>query len=92
MPDDLIDEDVRKDYGQLRHLLTASQNGATRAMQVGAPSPHRDADATWRPRSNLELLRRVVDDGQMNAEIQASLPWNAYEARTSSRCFTTSGC
>ena len=72
MPDDLIDEDVRKDYGQLRRLLTESQNGATRAMQVDAPSSHGDADAAWRPRSNLTLLRRVVDDGQMNAEIQAS--------------------
>ena len=72
MPDDLIDEDVCKDYDQLRRLLTAGQNGAARAMQVGAPSPQRDADAAWRPRSNLSLLRRVVDDGQMNAEIQAS--------------------
>ena len=72
MPDGLIDENVRIDYGQLRHLLTAGQNGATRAMQVCAPSPHGDADAAWRPRSNLSLLRRVVDDGQMDAEIQAS--------------------
>ena len=72
MPDDLIDEDVRKDYGQLRRLLTESQNGATRAIQAGAPSPHEDADATWRPRSNFELLRLLVDEGQMDAEVQAS--------------------
>ena len=72
MPDDLIDEDVRMDYRQLRHLLTESQNGATRTMQVGTPSPHEDASATWRPRGNVELLQRLVDEGQMDAEIQAS--------------------
>ena len=72
MPHGLIDENVRMEYGQLRHLLTAGQNGATRAMQIRAPSPHEDAGAIWRPRSNLSLLRRVVDDGQMDAEIQAS--------------------
>ena len=72
MPDDLIDEDVRKDYGQLRRLLTEGRNGAARAMQVDAPSPHEDAGATWRPRGNFELLRLLVDESQMDAEIQAS--------------------
>ena len=72
MPDALIDEDVRGDYGQLRRLLTESQNGATRAVQIGTPSPHENAGATWRPRGNFELLRRLVDEGQMDAEIQAN--------------------
>ena len=63
MPDDPIDEYVRKDYGQLRRLLTESQHGATRAMQVCAPSPHEDAGATWRPRSNFELLRLLGGRG-----------------------------
>ena len=72
MPDDLIAEDVRKDYGQLRRLLTESQNGATRAILVDAPSPHEGAGAAWLPRSNFELLRRLLEEGQMNAEIQAS--------------------
>ena len=72
MPDDLIDMDVRMDYNQLRCLLTDSRNGATRAKRGRAPSPHEDAGVAWRPRSNCSLLRRVVGDGQVDAEIQAS--------------------
>ena len=70
LPDDLIDENVRTDYSQLRHLLADSQNGATSAMQRGASNADKNAGAAWRPKSNLELLRRVVDEGQMEVEIQ----------------------
>ena len=70
MPDDPIDENARTDYGQLRHLLADSQNGATSAMQRGASSAAENAGAAWRPKSNLELLRRVVDEGQMEVEVQ----------------------
>ena len=63
MPGNLIDEDIRKDYGQLRDLLTESQNG---------PRPYEDAGAPSRPRGNLDLLRRVLDGRQVDAEIQAS--------------------
>ena len=73
MPDELIDANIRTDYDQLHRLLTASQNGATRTMQVGASSPREDAAATGRPRGNFDLLRQVVDEGQVDAEIQASL-------------------
>ena len=70
LPDDLIDENVRADYSQLRHLLADGQNGATSAMQRGASNADKNAGAAWRPKSNLELLRRVVDEGQMEVEIQ----------------------
>ena len=62
MPDNPIDEDVRMGYCQLRHLL----------MQRGSPNPPEDAGAGWRPRGNFDLLRRVVDEGQVEAEIQAN--------------------
>ena len=75
LPDDLIDESVRTDYSQLRHLLTLladSQNGVATGTPDGAPSPSEDAGAAWRPKGNLELLRRVAEDGQVNADIQRS--------------------
>ena len=41
-------------------------------MQGGAPRPHEDAGVARRREGNCSLLRRVVDEGQVDAEIQAS--------------------
>ena len=70
MPDSMLDENVRMDYSQLRHLHTESQSGAIRAMQGGAPSPHVDASAAWPPKGHFGLLQRVVNEGQVDAEIR----------------------
>ena len=83
LPDDLIDESVRTDYSQLRHLLTLladSQNGVATGTRDGAPSPCEDAGAAWRPKGNLELLRRVVEDGQVNATPTSYSPRNTRSA------------
>ena len=72
MPDDLIGEDIRKDYDQLRDLLTESQPGAMRAIPLGVPGQHEDTGGAWRPKGNFDLLRRVVDEGHTQATIQAA--------------------
>ena len=52
LPRDLIDTNVRIDYGKLRHLLVVGRqlNG------------------------NFELLRHVIGDGRVDAEVQPSFP------------------
>ena len=52
MPDELIDTNVRIDYGKLRHLLVVGRqlNG------------------------NFDLLRHVIGDGRVDAQVQPSFP------------------
>ena len=54
-------------------MLIASQNGATKGTRGGFFSPSEDAGAAWRPEGNFELLRRLVDEGQVDVQIQASI-------------------
>ena len=75
MPEDLIDVNVRIDYGKLRHLLTVSRQmgGADRGV---AASPARPAEATHTVRlnGNFDVLRQVIGEGQAHADIQSSFP------------------
>ena len=75
MPDDLIDVNVRIDYGKLRHLLTVSrgQAQASNAQRSGARVTEK-ADAVRHLNGNFDVLRRVVGEGQADAEIQTSFP------------------
>ncbi len=75
MPDDLIDVNVRIDYGKLRHLLTVSrgQAQASNAQRSGARVTEK-ADAVRQLNGNFDVLRRVVGEGQADAEIQTSFP------------------
>ncbi len=75
MPDDLIDVNVRIDYGKLRHLLTVSrgQAQANNARRSAARVTEK-AGAARQLNGNFDVLRRVVGEGQADAEIQASFP------------------
>ena len=76
MPANLIDVNVRIDYGKLRHLLTVSRGRTTGATAGDAVRP----DAADRQGSdvrlngNFDLLRKVVGEGQADADIQSSFP------------------
>ena len=73
MPDDLIDVNVRIDYGKLRHLLTVSR-------QMGASGRAEDATrgaetaGLVRLNGNFDLLRQVIGEGEVHADIQTSFP------------------
>ena len=80
MPGDLIDVNVRMDYGKLRHLLTVSRARSERsgaapdeAVRSDAADPE-DQDGNVRLNGNFDVLRQVVGEGQADAEIQASFP------------------
>ena len=87
MPDDLIDVNVRIDYGKLRHLLTVSRGRAARAGQGGGARPDgaggsdESAGAGRQLNGNFDLLRQVVGAGQADADIQASFPLERLEQR-----------
>ena len=70
-PDNLIDRNVRIDYGKLRHLLTVNRqlNG------------------------NFDLLRHVIGEGWVDAELQDGFPWSGCRSgRTSCPCCTILVC
>ena len=80
MPERLIDDNVRIDYGKLRHLLTVSR-------QMGAASQGEQGDrmkegtSTVRLNGNFDLLRQVVGEGRADAEIQTSFPLERLDRR-----------
>ena len=82
MPDDLIDVNVRIDYGKLRHLLTLSRQmgPSARPAQEDAP-PLGAPTAPVRLNGNFDLLRHVVGEGQADADIQTSFPLERLDQR-----------
>ena len=64
MPRELIDHNVRIDYGKLRHLLVVGQETTVRARAAGAV----------RLNGNFDLLRDVIGEGRAEAAIQPSFP------------------
>ena len=97
MPDDLIDVNVRIDYGKLRHLLTVSRQmgivsqGTRGDAPVVGRSPNRDAQeeapsindvpGTVRLNGNFDLLRHVIGEGQADADLQISFPLERLDRR-----------
>ena len=74
MPDDLIDVNVRIDYGKLRHLLTVSrQVGATGRDTREDTSSEGGATETCL-NGNFDLLRHVIGEGEADADMQTSFP------------------
>ena len=61
-PDNLIDDNVRIDYGKLRHLLIVEQEINER--QVDQPQLN----------GNFDLLRGVIAEGRADSEIVSSFP------------------
>ena len=66
-PDNLIDDNVRIDYGKLRHLLIVEREINERQVdqrQVNAPQLN----------GNFDLLRGVIAEGRADSEIVSSFP------------------
>ncbi len=85
MPDDLIDVNVRIDYGKLRHLLTVSR-GRVKASGTARPGASDTGEANERAsdvrlNGNFDLLRQIVGEGQADADIQASFPLERLDQR-----------
>ena len=59
MPDDLIDPNIRIDYTKLRHLLLVNRRASAEARRLNG---------------NFDLLRRVIGEGEMEADINLSFP------------------
>ena len=59
MPDDLIDTNIRIDYTKLRHLLLVNQRVSAGARQLNG---------------NFDLLRHLIGEGEMEADINLSFP------------------
>ena len=78
MPDDLIDVNVRIDYGKLRHLLTVSRGRvqASDTARAGASNTGEAGESASdvRLNGNFDLLRQIVGEGQADADVQASFP------------------
>ena len=83
MPDDLIDVNVRIDYGKLRHLLTVSrQMGPAALPEQGDATPTEAATTPQRRlNGNFDLLRHIVGEGQAEADIQTSFPLERLDQR-----------
>ena len=75
MPDDLIDVNVRIDYGKLRHLLTVSRQMGPSGRPVQEETQRPEAPiGTVRLNGNFDLLRHVVGEDQADADFQTSFP------------------
>ncbi|MBK1707452.1 AAA family ATPase, partial [Halochromatium glycolicum] len=73
-PDDLIDHNVRIDYGKLRHLVQIDRQLADRQL---ADRERADADAvtaTSRLNGNFSRLRAIIERGEEVSPIQTSFP------------------
>ena len=82
MPDTLIDDNVRIDYGKLRHLLTVSRRMGAFSQGARGDAPHmQEAADAVRLNGNFDLLRQVVGEGQADAEIQTSFPLERLDRR-----------
>ena len=85
MPDDLIDVNVRIDYGKLRHLLTVSRGRvqASGTARAGASDTGEAGESASdvRLNGNFDLLRQIVGEGQADADIQASFPLERLDQR-----------
>ena len=66
MPDDLIDANVRIDYGKLRHLLLVNRQASEGAKQLNG---------------NFDLLRRLIGEGAADGDVQVSFPLERLDRR-----------
>ncbi len=71
-PDELIDHNVRIDYGKLRHLLVTGRETAFRARV--AASGRRAAGQAVHLNGNFDLLQDVIGTGEALARIEKSFP------------------
>ena len=81
MPDDLIDVNVRIDYGKLRHLLTVSRRMGPSGRPLRADAPAEAPTGRTQLNGNFDLLRHVVGEGQADADLQTSFPLERLDQR-----------
>ena len=65
-PEELIDRNVRIDYGKLRHLLTVQSQSASAAAHLNG---------------NFDLLRQVVGEGWVDCNIESGFPLDRLDQR-----------
>ncbi len=80
MPDDLIDVNVRIDYGKLRHLLTVSRQMGDSGRAEDTTRGGETAGSV-QLNGNFDLLRQVIGEGQAHADIQSSFPLERLDQR-----------
>ncbi len=80
MPDDLIDVNVRIDYGKLRHLLTVSRQMGDSGRAEDTTRGGETAGSV-RLNGNFDVLRQVIGEGQAHADIQSSFPLERLDQR-----------
>ena len=68
VPDELIDMNVRIDYGKLRHLLMVNRELA-------------DGTQARRPSGNFDLLRQVIAYGEADSRIVSGFPLKGLSKR-----------
>ena len=66
MPRELIDTNVRIDYGKLRHLLLVNQRVGTKARRLNG---------------NFDLLRHIVGEGGADSDVHVSFPLDRLDQR-----------
>ena len=81
MPDDLIDVNVRIDYGKLRHLLTVSRQMGPSGRPLQAAAAAEAPTGRTQLNGNFDLLRHVVGEGQADADLQTSFPLERLDQR-----------
>ena len=81
-PEDLVDANVRIDYGKLRHLVLVNRDAALAAERAADAEPPRrisnrdellDAK-TIGLNGNFDVLREVMAEGRLAGELQPSFP------------------
>ena len=66
MPDELIDFNVRIDYGKLRHLLVVNRQTAAHETELNG---------------NFDLLRHIIGAGQVDTRLQGGFPLERLDRR-----------
>ena len=69
-PDELIDHNVRIDYGKLRHLVQVDQRLSDRERLADSARPER----LPRLNGNFSRLRAIIESGEVVAQVQTSFP------------------
>nr|WP_323706234.1 AAA family ATPase [Thiorhodovibrio frisius] len=69
-PDELIDHNVRIDYGKLRHLVQVDQQLSDRERLADSAR----AEPPPRLNGNFSRLRAIIESGEVVAQVQTSFP------------------
>ena len=80
-PEDLVDANVRIDYGKLRHLVLVNRDATLAAERAAADPPRRISNRdellnaeTIGLNGNFDVLREVMAVGLVDGELQPSFP------------------